>query len=98
MLEVDCNRNGQADLDDLAVMPELDIWPDNDFIDCCEPCDLDYNQSGTVDQDDTNYQIDIVAGGANPTGANADFNRDGIVDQDDVNAFVDAIAGGPCPF
>ncbi|MCE7974704.1 MAG: hypothetical protein DYG92_10355 [Leptolyngbya sp. PLA1] len=96
-LEVDCNHNGVNDLDDIAADWTLDIWPDNDFIDCCEPCDPDYNQDGNVDQGDVDYIINIVSGGENPTGAPGDFNHDGNADQDDIAALINTVGGGGCP-
>jgi hypothetical protein len=61
------------------------------------PCDPDLNQDGNVDQDDVSYLINVVGGGANPSGIDPDFNRDGNVDQDDVSALINVVAGGPCP-
>jgi len=62
------------------------------------PCDGDYNVDGNVDQGDIDYLINVVAGGANPTGRDPDFNRDGNVDQGDVGLLVGIVAGAPCPF
>ncbi len=59
--------------------------------------DADVNQDGNVDQDDVTYLIDVVGGGANPSGINPDFNTDGNADQDDVLALINAVAGGGCP-
>jgi murein tripeptide amidase MpaA len=59
----------------------------------CAP-DLDLNQDGNADQDDVTYLINVVAGGANPTGIDPDFNQDGSVDQDDVADFIRALSGG----
>ena len=61
------------------------------------PCDGDLNQDGNVDQGDIDYLINVVAGGANPTGIDPDFNRDGNVDQGDIDALINVIAGGNCP-
>jgi hypothetical protein len=61
------------------------------------PCDPDLNQDGNVDQDDVAYLINVVGGGANPTGIDPDFNHDGNADQDDVIALINVIAGGGCP-
>jgi hypothetical protein len=61
------------------------------------PCDPDMNQDGNVDQDDVASLINVIGGGANPTGIDPDFNRDGNADQDDVSALIDVIAGGGCP-
>lgn len=60
-------------------------------------CDADANQDGVADQGDVDYLINVVAGGANPTGFNTDFNRDGVSDQGDVDALVNVVAGGDCP-
>jgi hypothetical protein len=60
-------------------------------------CDGDYNQDGNVDQDDVAYLVNVIAGGANPSGRDPDFTRDGNVDQEDYVALVNVIAGGPCP-
>ncbi|MBI1191255.1 MAG: hypothetical protein GC200_11315 [Tepidisphaera sp.] len=61
------------------------------------PCDPDYNQDGAVDQGDVDYLINVIAGGANPSGRDPDFNQDGVADQTDVDALVNAVAGGGCP-
>jgi hypothetical protein len=61
---------------------------------CCEP---DVNGDGNVDQDDVAYLVNVLAGGANPTGIDPDLNRDGNADQEDVSALVGVVAGGPCP-
>jgi Tol biopolymer transport system component len=61
------------------------------------PCDPDVNQDGNVDQDDVAYLINVIGGGANPTGIDPDFNHDGNVDQDDVAAIINTIGGGGCP-
>ncbi|MCE7974033.1 MAG: hypothetical protein DYG92_06865 [Leptolyngbya sp. PLA1] len=61
------------------------------------PCDPDVNQDGNVDQDDVAYLINVVGGGANPTGIDPDINHDGNVDQDDVAALINVVAGGDCP-
>jgi len=61
------------------------------------PCDADVNQDGNTDQGDVDYLINVVAGGANPTGIDPDFNRDGNVDQADIDALINVIAGGACP-
>jgi hypothetical protein len=60
-------------------------------------CDPDYNQDGNADQDDVAYLVNVIAGGANPTGRDPDFNQDGNVDQEDYIALVNVVAGGPCP-
>ena len=60
-------------------------------------CDPDFNADGNLDQGDVAYLIDVIAGGANPTGIDPDFTRDGNVDQADVDAAINAIAGGGCP-
>jgi hypothetical protein len=101
-LRTDCNRNGVWDADDIADEPLLDMWrPDgfgpNGRIDCCEPCDPDYNQDGNADQDDVQYLVGVIGGGPNPSGWNPDFNRDGNADQDDVAALVNTLGGGGCP-
>ncbi|MFZ2872943.1 MAG: dockerin type I domain-containing protein [Phycisphaerales bacterium] len=64
---------------------------------CPPPCDPDVNQDGNVDQDDVTYLINVVGGGANPTGIDPDFNQDGNVDQDDVSALINTVGGGGCP-
>ncbi|MDX2131564.1 MAG: hypothetical protein SFY69_05905 [Planctomycetota bacterium] len=69
----------------------------SEYIELQPCCDPDYNQDGNVDQDDVEYLVNVVAGGANPSGRDPDFNRDGNVDQDDIITLVDVIAGGPCP-
>jgi hypothetical protein len=102
LLTSDCNRNGIDDTDDIAADPLLDTWaPDgpgsNGKIDCCEPCDPDYDQDGNVDQQDVDYLQNVLGGGPNPTGWNPDFNRDGNADQDDLAALINAVAGGGCP-
>lgn len=61
---------------------------------CCNP---DMNQDGNADQGDIDYLVNVVAGGANPTGIDPDFNRDGNVDQGDIASLVDVVAGGACP-
>jgi hypothetical protein len=61
------------------------------------PCDPDVNQDGNVDQDDVTYLINVIGGGANPTGIDPDFNQDGNADQDDILSLINVIAGGPCP-
>jgi len=66
-------------------------------VDCEGCCDGDINQDGNVDQDDTTYLIQIVAGGENPSGTDPDFNRDGNVDQDDVLAYINYAGGAGCP-
>ncbi|MCC6952433.1 MAG: M36 family metallopeptidase, partial [Phycisphaerales bacterium] len=66
-------------------------------VDCEECCDGDINQDGNVDQDDTSYLIQIVAGGQNPVGTDPDFNRDGNVDQDDVLSYINYAGGAGCP-
>ena len=68
----------------------------------CQPplgggCDPDLNQDGNADQGDIDYLINVVAGGANPTGIDPDFNQDGNVDQGDIDALINVIAGGDCP-
>ncbi|MCC6951365.1 MAG: hypothetical protein IT433_07955 [Phycisphaerales bacterium] len=60
-------------------------------------CDPDVNQDGNVDQDDVTYIINVVGGGANPTGIDPDFNQDGNVDQDDVSSLINTVGGGGCP-
>ena len=60
-------------------------------------CDPDLNQDGNPDQGDIDYLINVVAGGANPTGIDADFNQDGNIDQGDIDALINVIAGGGCP-
>ena len=60
-------------------------------------CDPDVNQDGNADQGDVDYLINVVAGGANPTGIDADFNQDGNIDQGDIDALINVIAGGACP-
>jgi len=60
-------------------------------------CNPDANGDGNADQADVDYIINVVAGGANPTGIDPDVNRDGNVDQGDIDAQVNIIAGGPCP-
>ncbi|MFA6043813.1 MAG: hypothetical protein WC718_02410 [Phycisphaerales bacterium] len=60
-------------------------------------CDPDLNQDGNVDQGDTDYLINVVAGGDNPTNIDPDFNHDGNVDQADIDALVNVVAGGTCP-
>lgn len=60
-------------------------------------CDADYDQNGSIDQDDLRYLIDTIGSGENPTGMDLDFNQDGNVDQDDMGALVHTIAGGGCP-
>jgi hypothetical protein len=57
----------------------------------------DLNQDGNVDQDDVAYLINVIGGGANPTGIDPDFNHDGNADQDDYISLVSVIAGGACP-
>lgn len=66
-------------------------------VDCEDCCDGDINQDGNVDQDDTSYLIQIVAGGENPVGTDPDFNRDGNVDQDDVLSYINYAGGARCP-
>jgi hypothetical protein len=60
-------------------------------------CDPDANQDGNVDQGDVDYLVNVVGGGANPSGIDPDFNRDGNVDQGDVDALLNVVAGGACP-
>ncbi|MBI1189718.1 MAG: hypothetical protein GC200_03435 [Tepidisphaera sp.] len=60
-------------------------------------CDPDVNQDGVADQGDVDYLINVVAGGANPTGIDPDFNQDGVSDQGDIDALINVVAGGPCP-
>ena len=60
-------------------------------------CEPDANQDGNADQGDVDYLINIIAGGANPTGIDADFNQDGNSDQGDIDSLVNVIAGGDCP-
>jgi len=60
-------------------------------------CDPDVNQDGNVDQDDVGYLINVVGGGANPTGIDPDFNHDGNADQDDIGALINTVGGGGCP-
>jgi hypothetical protein len=61
------------------------------------PCNPDYNDDGSADQDDVAYLINVVAGGPNPSNRNPDFDRNGSVDQDDVTALIHVVAGGSCP-
>jgi hypothetical protein len=61
------------------------------------PCDPDFNQDGNANQDDVAYLVNVIAGGANPSGRNPDFNNDGNVDQDDYISLVNVVAGGVCP-
>lgn len=61
------------------------------------PCNPDLDGDGNVDQDDVNYLINVVGGGANPAGINPDFNNDGNADQDDVSSLINRVAGGACP-
>jgi hypothetical protein len=101
-LLTDCNRNGQWDANDIDQVPSLDIFGEdvvgpNGKIDCCEPCYPDYNEDGSVDQDDVTYLINVVGGGSNPTNHDPDFNRDGNVDQDDVADLINTVGGGGCP-
>ena len=60
-------------------------------------CDPDLNRDGNADQGDIDYLINVVAGGANPTGIDPDFSGDGNVDQGDIDAVLNVIAGGECP-
>ncbi len=60
-------------------------------------CDPDLNQDGNSDQGDVDYIINVIAGGANPTGIDPDFNNDGNADQGDIDAVINVIAGGACP-
>jgi|GEM_PF-3184985 len=60
-------------------------------------CDTDFNADGNTDQDDAAYLINVLAGGANPSGRDPDFNRDGNADVDDLAALIDVLAGEPCP-
>ena len=66
---------------------------------CVPPpaCNADANDDGNVDQGDIDYLINVVGGGANPTGIDADFNHDGNVDQGDIDSLLNVVAGGPCP-
>jgi hypothetical protein len=87
--EVRCvatNRCGEANSDAAALAVAQ-----------CPACDPDVNQDGNVDQDDVAYLINVVGGGANPTGIDPDFNQDGNVDQDDIAALINVVAGGNCP-
>lgn len=61
------------------------------------PCVTDANADGIVDQGDVDYVVNVIAGGANPTGLNADYNRDGSLDQGDVDVMINIVAGAPCP-
>ncbi|MBI1191254.1 MAG: hypothetical protein GC200_11310 [Tepidisphaera sp.] len=79
----------EAAIDDLKITDRLCV--------AGPTCDPDVNQDGVADQGDVDYLINVVAGGANPTGINADFNGDGVADQGDVDALVNVVAGGPCP-
>ncbi|MFZ2875655.1 MAG: M36 family metallopeptidase [Phycisphaerales bacterium] len=79
----------EAAIDEFRVVQPVCVPP--------QPCDPDFNQDGNVDQDDVNYLINVIGGGANPSGADPDFNQDGNVDQDDVSALIDVVAGGDCP-
>lgn len=62
-----------------------------------DPCDPDFNRDGVADQEDVAYLVNVIAGGANPTGRDADFDGDGVADQSDYAALVNVIAGGACP-
>lgn len=64
---------------------------------CVGTCNADVNQDGNADQGDVDYLINVVAGGANPTGIDPDFNHDGNADQADVDALINVVAGGACP-
>jgi hypothetical protein len=76
---------------------DINYWIQRVCLDCGATCDPDVNQDGNSDQGDVDYLINVVAGGANPTGIDPDFNRDGNVDQGDVDSLLNVVAGGPCP-
>ncbi|MBI1190576.1 MAG: hypothetical protein GC200_07875 [Tepidisphaera sp.] len=77
---------GSGELAQIIVVPDL-----------APPCDPDVNQDGVADQGDVDYLVNVVAGGANPTGIDPDFNQDGVSDQGDIDALINVIAGGQCP-
>ncbi|MBI1189956.1 MAG: hypothetical protein GC200_04650 [Tepidisphaera sp.] len=66
-------------------------------IDLQHTCIPDLNRDGVADQGDVDYLINVIAGGANPTGIDPDFNGDGVADQGDIDGLINAIAGAPCP-
>jgi hypothetical protein len=87
------NADGNADPAEFVRVRLCDLLPAG----CPAPCDPDLNQDGNVDQDDVAYLINVVGGGANPTGIDPDFNQDGNVDQDDIAALINVVAGAGCP-
>jgi hypothetical protein len=68
-------------------------WTDPD----APACDPDFNADGSVDQNDIDSLVNVIAGGANPGGLDPDFNHDGVNDQDDVDDLINVVAGGACP-